>query len=107
MKWADISASRLIVEAGLDNYRVEPSQGTHFFHNLTSFGVGYFTIDPKIKEARYETALLDSMPAEYDDGYIRVVRFDHPLTIAINGRAGVGIVALPRPDIDNKPESEP
>ncbi len=107
VKWADISASRLIVEAGLENYRVEPSQGTHFFHNLTSFGVGYFTIDPKIKEARYETALLDSMPAEYDDGYIRVVRFEHPLTIAINGRAGVGIVALPRPDVDNKPESEP
>lgn len=95
VRWADISASRLIVEAGLDNYRVEPSQGTHFFHNLTSFGVGYFTIDPKSKDARYETSMLDSLPAEYDDGFIRVVRFDAPLTIAINGRAGVGIVALP------------
>lgn len=95
VRWADISASRLIVEAGLDNYRVEPSQGTHFFHNLTSFGVGYFTIDPKSEDARYETSLLDSLPAEYDDGFIRVVRFDAPLTIAINGRAGVGIVALP------------
>jgi len=106
VRWADISASRLIVEAGLDNYRIEPSQGTHFFHNLTSFGVGYFTIDPKSKDARYDTALLDSLPAEYDDGYIRVVRFDRPLTIAINGRAGVGIVAFTQPDGCSKPESE-
>ncbi len=106
VRWADISASRLIVEAGLDNYRIEPSQGTHFFHNLTSFGVGYFTIDPKSKDVRYDTALFDSLPAEYDDGYIRVVRFDRPLTIAINGRAGVGIVAFTQPDDCSKPESE-
>ena len=95
VRWADISASRVIVEAALDSYRIEPSQGTHFFHNLTSFGVGYFTINPSQADARYDSALLDSMPAEYDDGRIRVVRFDKPLTVAINGRHGVGIVALP------------
>ena len=104
--WADISASRLIVEAGLDNYRIEPSQGTHFFHNLTSFGVGYFTIDPKNDEAVYDTALLDSLPAEYDDGRIRVVRFPNPLTIAINGRRGVGIVALPEADGQSKTKDD-
>lgn len=99
VRWADISAARLIVEAALDNYRIEPSQGTHFFHNLTSFGVGYFTISPSADDALYDSAALDAMPAEFDDGRIRVVRFDRPLTIAINGRRGVGIVA--RPDDDN------
>lgn len=102
VKWADISGARLIVEASLSNYRIEPSQGTHFFHNLTSFGVGYFTIDAHGDDAHYDIALLESMPAEYDDGKIRVVRFKDPLTIAINGRKGHGIVALA--DKDNTKE---
>lgn len=100
VRWADISATRLIVEASLDNYHVEPSQGTHFFHNLTSFGVGYFTIDSSSVEACYRSDILDRMEADYDDGRIRVVRFPHSLTIAINGRRGVGIVALPETPLD-------
>jgi hypothetical protein len=94
VKWSDISAARLIAEASLSNYRIEPSQGTHFFHNLTSFGVGYFTVDKSSPNSVYNHSLLDSMDAEYDDGYIRVVRFQQPLTIAINGRKGEGLVAI-------------
>lgn len=93
VKWSDISAARLIVEASLDNYRVEPSQGTHFFHNLTSFGVGYFTINPVSDDGFYDVEALDAMEAEYEDEYLRVVRFGRPLTIAINGHKGIGIVA--------------
>ena len=93
VRWADISASRVIVEASLPGYRIEPSQGTHFFHNLTSFGVSYLTIDPSSDQAVYDYSKLDAMTPEYDDGAIRCVRFDSPLTIAINGRGGVGIVA--------------
>ncbi len=100
VRWADISAARLIVEAALDNYRIEPSQGTHFFHNLTSFGVGYFTISPASQTAIYRHDYLDTLPAEYDDGRIRVVRFAQPLHIAINGRRGTGIVALPFQNVD-------
>ena len=92
--WADIASTRLIVEASLSNYDIEPSQGTHFFHNLTSFGVGYFTISPKQASACYNIERLDAMDAFYDDGYIRAVRFHHPLTIAINGRKGTSIVAF-------------
>lgn len=103
--WADISAARLIVEASLDNYRIEPSQGTHFFHNLTSFGVGYFTIGAGAPGTVYDYEALDAMEAEYDDGRIRVVRFDRPLTIAINGRKGVGIVA--RPEQPEKSNTDP
>ena len=93
VKWADISAARIIVEASLPGYRIEPSQGTHFFHNLTSFGVSYLTIDPAAEGSVYDTASLDAMPAEFDNGFIRLVRFGQPLTIAINGRRGIGIVA--------------
>ncbi|MDV7398854.1 phosphoenolpyruvate synthase, partial [Arthrospira platensis SPKY1] len=59
VKWPQISAARVIVESGLDHYRIDPSQGTHFFQNLTSFGVGYFTINPFIKDGYYDLAYLD------------------------------------------------
>ena len=93
VRWSDISGAKLIVEASVGDYRPEPSQGTHFFHNLTSFGVGYFTIDPSVADTAYDIARLDAMEAVYDDGLVRAVRFDHPLTITINGRKGVGVVS--------------
>lgn len=95
VRWTDISAARLIVEASLPGYRIEPSQGTHFFQNLTSFGVGYFTIDHDSGSGFYDSDYLDSCPAVSDDGTLRIVRFDKPLSIAINGRSGLGIVAKP------------
>lgn len=101
VKWPDISAVRLIVEASLDGYRIEPSQGTHFFHNLTSFGVGYLTISAAT-ESVYNVERLDAVKADYDDGHIRVVTFDQPLHIAINGRRGVGIVAIGSDDNNNQ-----
>ncbi|MGM9872211.1 MAG: PEP/pyruvate-binding domain-containing protein [Muribaculaceae bacterium] len=103
VRWANISGARLIVEAAVGNYCPEPSQGTHFFHNLTSFGVGYFTIAPGVNEAIYDTERLDAMPATYDDGMVRVVHFDNPLFITINGRKGVGIVSTEPPAV---PDSE-
>lgn len=95
VRWADISAARLIVEASLPGYRIEPSQGTHFFQNLTSFGVGYFTIDTYAEHGYYDSAYLDSQEAVYDDGCVRIVVFDQPLTIAVNGRSGLGTVVKP------------
>ena len=95
VKWPDISGSRLIVESSLNNYRIEPSQGTHFFHNLTSFGVGYFTINPHSDDGIYNVGYLDSLPAVYESDRIRVVSFDHPLTVAIDGRKGAGVVFRP------------
>lgn len=95
VKWASISASRLIVESSLANYRIEPSQGTHFFQNLTSFGVGYFTINQSIGDGVYDIDYLDSLPAQYEDDRLRIVKFDEPLSIAINGKKGIGIVLKP------------
>ena len=95
VKWPQIAGARLIVEASLPGYRIEPSQGTHFFQNLTSFGVGYFTIDPSAKKGFIDIDYLNSLPAEYETDKIRVIRFEEPLTIAINGRKSKGIVRKP------------
>jgi hypothetical protein len=94
VKWPHISGARLIVESSLPGYRIEPSQGTHFFQNLTSIGVGYFTIDTN--SGYYDLEFLNSQPAVYETDTVRVVRFDSPLPISINGRKGHGVVARPR-----------
>jgi hypothetical protein len=76
----------------LKNYRIDPSQGTHFFQNLTSFRVGYFTINPFIKEGYYDVDFLNSLPVVYEDNYIRHVRFAKPLDIMIDGRKHKGVI---------------
>ena len=95
VRWPQIAGARLIVESALPGYHIEPSQGTHFFQNLTSFGVGYFTVDPVHGQGFYDPAYLDSLPSFYESARVRAVRFDAPLTIAINGRNGHGIVVKP------------
>lgn len=95
VKWPNISFAKLIVESSLSNYRIEPSQGTHFFQNLTSFGVGYFTINPSSNDGLYDIDYLNSLPAVYESDFVRIVKFDNPLEIGINGRKGVGVVVKP------------
>lgn len=95
VKWPQIAGARLIVETAMQGYRIEPSQGTHFFQNLTSFGVGYFTVDPDGGNGCFDVDFLDSCPAIYESDAIRMVRFDSPLYIAINGSKRRGIVAKP------------
>ena len=92
VKWPSISEAKVIVECGLENFRVEPSQGTHFFQNLTSFGVGYLTINPFMGDGSFDAARLDRMEALYESTYVRHVRFDAPLYIYIDGRKNKGIV---------------
>lgn len=101
VKWPQISGARLIVESALKNYRIEPSQGTHFFQNLTSMGVGYFTIDPTTHEGFYDVEYLDSMPASYESEAVRIVTFPSPLLIGINGKQGKGVVVKPKPTPHN------
>ena len=92
VKWPNISAARIIVEAGLTNYRVDPSQGTHFFQNLTSFGVGYFTINDFNGDGIYNRALLDALPAVEETAHVRHVSFPKPLTIKLDGKKKLGYV---------------
>ena len=95
VKWPHISAARVIVEAGLKNYRIDPSQGTHFFQNLTSFGVGYFTINTYKDDGLFRQELLDSMPAIEETQFVRHVRFEKPLKIMMDGMKQEGVVILP------------
>ena len=92
VKWPHISAARVIVEAGLKNYRVDPSQGTHFFQNLTSFGVGYFTINTYRGDGLLRVDVLDAMPAVDETAYVRHVRFERPLKIMMDGKKQEGVV---------------
>lgn len=92
VKWSHISAARVIVEVALKNYRVDPSQGTHFFQNLTSFGVGYFTIEENRNDGCFHKATLDAMPAVEETEHVRVVRFEKGLRIMMDGKKGEGVV---------------
>ena len=105
VKWPHISAARVIVEAGLKNYHVDPSQGTHFFQNLTSFGVGYFTINTYTGDGIFQQDVLDRMPAIEETEYVRHVRFERPLKIMMDGKKQTGVVLFPKSE-ERKGESE-
>lgn len=92
VKWPHISGARVIVECGLENYRIDPSQGTHFFQNLTSFGVGYFTINPFRQDGWLDKEWLDAQPAEHETQFIRHIRRDAPFVIKMDGRHSRGVV---------------
>ena len=96
VKWPHISAAKLIIETSLANYRIDPSQGTHFFQNLTSFGVGYFTIDENTKTRicsnnKFSTKCLLLRKQKY----VRHVRFSQPLRILMDGKRQEGAVLFP------------
>lgn len=94
IKWPQISEAKVIVECGMENYRIEPSQGTHFFQNLTSFGVGYLTVNPYMGDGKMDFSTLDSFTPEYESKYIRHVKFDKPLFIFVDGRKNKAIIKL-------------
>jgi CheY-like chemotaxis protein len=95
VKWPHISQARAIVECGLEHYPVDPSQGTHFFQNLTSFGVGYFTIHPFKGEGWFDEAFLDGQTAQVETEYLRHIRFDKPVIIKMNGKKNRGVILKP------------
>ena len=92
VKWAHISQARVIVESALPNFNVEASQGTHFFQNVTSLGVGYLSLDPSHGDGMLDVEMLDGMPAWWDGEYLRCVEFEKPLYIYVDGQSKKGIV---------------
>jgi CheY-like chemotaxis protein len=95
VRWPQISAARIIIESGLKTYRIDPSQGTHFFQNLTSFRIGYFTINPYIREGSYDVEFLDKMDSIYEDEHLRHIRFEKPLEIMVDGKSHKGVIMKP------------
>lgn len=92
--WSNISGAKVIVEYGLKDFPVEPSQGTHFFQNITSLGVGYLTVTPHMNEGIYHEEVLDAMPAQHESHFIRHVKLEKAPMIHINGKEGKGIIIL-------------
>ena len=86
INWSQISSAKVIIESGLENYRIDPSQGTHFFQNMTSFKVGYLTINPFMEDGYFDVDYLNKQKAVFEDENIRHVRFKQPLTIIIEGK---------------------
>jgi len=95
VRWDQISGARVIVETDLDDFKVTPSQGTHFFQNLTSFQVGYLTVNAGKGESRLDWDWLDAQPAHREGDYVRHIRLAEPLTVLIDGRSRKGVVLKP------------
>jgi hypothetical protein len=93
--WDQVNGARVIVETGLRDLKVTPSQGSHFFQNLTSFNVGYFTVNPDEKEGRLDWDWLDAQPAASTAAHVRHLRLAEPLLIKMNGRKGEGVILKP------------
>ena len=93
VQWSDISEARAIVECCLEHFRVDPSQGTHFFQNMTSFNAGYVNVNPYARPGEgFDAARLDAMSAEVETDYLRLVRFPEDLQICIDGRTGKALI---------------
>jgi hypothetical protein len=103
VKWAQISNAGLIIESGLENFRVDPSQGTHFFQNLTSFRVGYFTINNYLNDGNINYDFLNQREAYYEDEYIRIIEFEEDLEIFIDGKHNIGVINCPKKQEETPP----
>ena len=93
--WSDISEAKALVECSLPDFRVDPSQGTHFFQNLTSFNAGYVNVDPYSRRGdSLNLEPLNALPAVYETQWLRHVRLENPLTVCIDGRADRALIKL-------------
>ena len=93
VKWNHISHSKVMIEAAYGSFSADPSYGTHFFHNLTSLGIGYFTVNPEKKEGFIDWEWLKSQPVLADLKYVRHIKLANPLDIRIDGSTGKGVIA--------------
>ena len=93
--WDQIAGAKVIVEAGFENFKIRPSQGSHFFHNLTAFNVGYFTVNPESGEGIVDWSWLSAQPAVTELTYARHLRLDRPITIKMNGKKSEGVILKP------------
>ena len=95
VSWKQIAGVRCIVETDMEDIRVTPSQGTHFFQNITSFGIGYFTVNFGGVGGFLDSEWLDSQEAATQTEFVRHLRFDDPIEVIVNGRKGVGTIMKP------------
>ena len=95
VQWSYISEAKAIAECSLENFRIEPSQGSHFFQNLTSFNVGYMNIDPWARmDDQYDESVLNALPAVEETDLVRHIRLEKTLKMVVDGFANKGIIKL-------------
>jgi CheY-like chemotaxis protein len=99
VEWDEISGARVIVEAGFRDFRVTPSQGSHFFQNLTAFQIGYFTVNPDAGEGTVDWEWLTEQPAVQEQGCVRHLRFAKPIRVVMNSRTSQGVIFKPEAQI--------
>jgi len=97
VEWHQIAGARVILETGLDDVPVTPSEGTHFFQNITSFGIGYLTVHGKAGRDFVDFEWLAAQPAHAETRYLRHVRLDRPLDIRVDGRSSRGVILKETP----------
>ena len=93
--WDQISGARVIVETGFHDFRVTPSQGTHFFQNLTSINIGYFTVNPELGDGFVDWDWLAAQPVASEKSCVRHLRFPDPVLVKMNGRRNEGVILKP------------
>ena len=105
VEWDEISGARVIVEAGFRDFRVTPSQGSHFFQNLTAFQIGYFTVNPDAGEGSVDWQWLTEQPAVEEEGCVRHLRFAEPIRVLMNSRTSQGVIFKPKPEAQQSEEA--
>ena len=103
--WNQIAGARVIVESGFRDMRVTPSQGTHFFQNLTSLNIGYFTVNPQAGDGFIDWEWLAAQPALEDTGFVRHLRLERPIIVRMNGKTGEGVILKPAESDEPDPAS--
>ncbi len=101
--WEQISGAKVIVEAGFRDFKVQPSQGTHFFQNLVANNIGYFTANPEIGDGFVDWDWLAAQPAVGEKAYTRHLRLDEPPVVRMDGARNRGVIL--KPGIEMPPES--
>jgi hypothetical protein len=94
--WDEISGARVIVEAGFRDVHVAPSQGSHFFQNIVSFQVGYFSTNPELGDGFVDWEWLAAQPAVAEEGHVRLLELPKPLVVRMNGHQQLGVIEKPR-----------
>jgi hypothetical protein len=92
--WPQISNAKIIVEVGLPDYHVDASLGSHFFHNVTSMNVGYFSINHESNEGTIAWKLLENQKVIENGKYFRHIRFEKPLLIRMDGKKGIAVISM-------------
>ena len=92
--WSEISEAKMIVETAIPGFQIEPSQGTHFFQNITSLGVGYLTIDTVNKDGFIDENLISGLECVHESAFVKVYKAPEGMVGYIDRSSNKAIVGF-------------